>query len=194
VTSGVFDNAELLTERLALRRPVPSDVVAVHAIHRDPAAYEHNPSDALDTCDEAADLLERWLEHWRCFGFGYWVVRLRDSEQPLGFCGVKLTDVDDRRALNLFYRFGPAAWGRGIATEAAGAVVRWAREHLPELPVVARVRPANTASQRVAVNAGLTRAEHLDRPGEDGQDLLFAAGWGPSAEARPPTVEGPVPH
>lgn len=177
MTPAGFDHAELRTERLALRRPVAGDVVAVHAIHRDPLACAHNPSDALRTPEEAADLLERWLEHWRGFGFGYWVVRRHDAERTLGFCGVKLTDVDDRRALNLCYRFDPADWGQGFASEAAREVVRWAREHLPALPVVARVRPANTASQRVAVNAGLTRAEHLDRPGEDGPDLLFAAGW-----------------
>ncbi|MCC8244651.1 GNAT family N-acetyltransferase [Saccharothrix luteola] len=181
-----FDNAELRTERLTLRRPVADDVVAVHEIHRDPLACAHNPSDALRTPEEAAGLLERWLEHWRGFGFGYWVVRPRDAGRTLGFCGVKLTDIDGRRGLNLFYRFDPAAWGRGIASEAAREVVRWARATLPALPVVARVRPANTASQRVAVNAGLTRADHLDRPGEDGPDLLFAAGWAPS-----PPVKGP---
>ena len=178
MTRAGSDHAELRTERLTLRRPVAGDVVAVHSIHRDPAACAHNPSDALRTLEEAAGLLERWLEHWRGFGFGYWVVRRRlDAGRTLGFCGVKLTDVDDRRALNLFYRFHPAAWGRGVASEAALEVVRWAREHVPALPVVARVRPANTASQRVAVNAGLTRAEHLDRLGEDGPDLLFTAGW-----------------
>ncbi|WP_367130850.1 GNAT family N-acetyltransferase [Saccharothrix sp. HUAS TT1] len=183
------DDAELRTERLSLRRPEPDDVVAVHAVHRDPAAHAHNPSDALSTRDEAARLLERWLEHWRSFGFGYWVVRAHGADRVLGFCGVKFTEVDGRRALNLFYRFSPAAWGRGIASEAAGAVVRWAREHLPAFPVVARVRPANTASQRVAVNAGLTRAEDLDRLGEDGPDLLFTAGWAP-----PPPVKGPLAH
>ncbi|ONI87187.1 hypothetical protein ALI22I_22285 [Saccharothrix sp. ALI-22-I] len=184
-----FDNAELRTERLTLRRPAAHDVIAVHAIHSDPAAYEHNPSDALRTHDEAAHLLRRWMAHWHDFDFGYWVVRPLDSQRPVGFCGVKFTEMDDRRALNLFYRFSTASWGQGVATEAARAVVRWAREHLPEYPVVARVRPANTASQRVALKAGLTRAEHLDRPGEDGPDLLFTAGWAPS-----PPVKGPLAH
>ncbi|WP_211264037.1 hypothetical protein [Streptosporangium amethystogenes] len=40
--------------------------------------------------------------------------------------------------------------------------------------VIARVRPANTASQRVTVRAGLVRAEHLDIAGEDGLGWNFA--------------------
>jgi RimJ/RimL family protein N-acetyltransferase len=43
----------------------------------------------------------------------------------------------------------------------------------PGLPVIARVRPANVASARVAERAGLVRAEHLDTDGADGPDLIF---------------------
>jgi RimJ/RimL family protein N-acetyltransferase len=78
--------------------------------------------------------------------------------------------------LNLFYRFDPAAWGFGLASEAATAVTAWARGSVAEHPVVARVRPENVASQRVAVRAGLVRAEHLDGPGYDGFDWIFVSG------------------
>jgi hypothetical protein len=42
--------------------------------------------------------------------------------------------------------------------------------------VVARVRPLNVASQKVAVNAGLARAPSLDTAGEDGPDWVYASG------------------
>ncbi|MEU4448547.1 GNAT family N-acetyltransferase [Actinosynnema sp. NPDC023926] len=171
------DNARLRTNRLTLRPPTAGDVQAVYEIHHDPSACAHNPSDALTTPDEAARLLDRWLGHWHASGFGYWVVRRHDDPTVLGFCGIKSVHLDDHPALNLFYRFAPAAWGQGIASEAAHAVVAWAREHLPDLPVIARVRPANTASQHVATKAGLTRTEHLDRNGEDGPDLFFTTTW-----------------
>ncbi|MEV0751174.1 hypothetical protein [Streptosporangium sp. NPDC050280] len=47
-------------------------------------------------------------------------------------------------------------------------------ERVPDLPVIARVCPANTASQRVTVRAGLVRAENLDIADEDGLDWIFA--------------------
>ena len=144
-------------------------------MHSDPRACAHNPSDALATRAEAAGLFEYWDEHWRRHGFGYYVVRRQAG--PLGFCGVKFMTFRDRRILNLFYRLDPAAWGDGVAGEAATAVVEWATGHLPEYPVVARVRPENVASRRVAARAGLVRAEALDGRGLDGFDLIYLTSW-----------------
>lgn len=162
---------QLLTTRLSLRPPETSDAAAVLAVHANPLACAHNPADALTTMTEATELLGRWRDHWRTHGFGYWVVRHREEPAVLGFCGLKVMTLRGERVLNLFYRFDPACWGDGIATEAAAEVVRWAAA-LSE-PVVARVRPANVASQRVAVRAGLTRAPHLDEVGADGLDWLY---------------------
>jgi RimJ/RimL family protein N-acetyltransferase len=167
---------EIVTARLALRRPGPADLETIFAIHRDPEACRHNPSDLLATAADAEHLYGRWDEHWRRHGFGYWVVESAERK-ILGFAGLKAVRFRDREALNLFYRLDPPAWGAGIATEAATAVVAWAGEHLPEWPVIARVRPDNVASQKVAQRAGLVRAEHLDDVGEDGLDWLFAIRW-----------------
>ncbi|MGW2703153.1 hypothetical protein [Streptomyces sp. NPDC001340] len=46
---------------------------------------------------------------------------------------------------------------------------------MPGLPLIARIRPANTASQRVALRAGLGRAQHLDTEGYDGFDWIYVA-------------------
>ncbi|HEV7647049.1 MAG TPA: GNAT family N-acetyltransferase [Actinophytocola sp.] len=168
---------ELLTTRLSLRRPVATDVDAILAVHSDPRACAHNPSDTLVNHAEAAGLFAYWDEHWRCHGFGYFVVRRHGSAAPLGFCGVKFMPFRERRTLNLFYRLDPAAWGDGVAGEAATAVVRWAGERLPGEPVVARVRPENIASRRVAQRAGLIRAADLDGLGVDGVDLVYVRSW-----------------
>ena len=165
----------LRTARLTLRRPTAGDLPAIYTLHADPAACAHNPSDAVSTVAEARALYTRWDGQWRRSGYGYWTIWARGtSSGPLGFCGVKPATLADREVLNLFYRLAPAAWGRGFATEAARAVVAWADRHLTGWPVVARVRPANVASQRVAQRAGLVRAAHLDEAGDDGPDWLFA--------------------
>ncbi|MEU2281506.1 GNAT family N-acetyltransferase [Streptomyces sp. NPDC013178] len=166
---------ELQTARLLLRRPTKADVEAIFAIHRDPETCSHNPSDALGRFEEAEALCQRWDDQWQRYGYGYWVVRRHGSAQQLGFCGIKPMELHGVRVLNLFYRFATSAWGQGFAGEAAAAVTTWAAHQLPDLPLIARVRPANVPSQRVATRAGLSRAPHLDTEGYDGFDWIYVA-------------------
>jgi RimJ/RimL family protein N-acetyltransferase len=82
-------------------------------------------------------------------------------------------NLGDDEVLNLFYRFHPDVWGHGFATEAATAVTAWVRIERPQDAVIARVRPNNIASHKVAASAGLVRAAALDAAGEDGLDLMY---------------------
>ncbi|HEX5997211.1 MAG TPA: GNAT family N-acetyltransferase [Jiangellales bacterium] len=172
-----YDNEEMLTPRLSLRRPTRADIEVIYSIHRDQRACAYNPADMLASRAEAEDLYRRWDEHWQRHGFGYWTIRPHHARQPLGFCGIKVMRLKEQKVLNLFYRLDPSAWGSGLATEAATAVVGWAISHVPDHPLIARIRPDNTASQRVAARTGLHRAEHFDSPGEDGVDWIFTTNW-----------------
>jgi [ribosomal protein S5]-alanine N-acetyltransferase len=175
VSDGRRGGEELQTARLSLRRPTGGDIDAIFEIHSDSRACLHNPSDRLTQREEAEELYQRWNEQWERDGYGYWVVRRSGSAVQLGFCGIKPMELNGMKIINLFYRFTPSAWGQGLAGEAATAVAAWAARQVPDLPLIARVRPANVASQRVAIRAGLSRAEHLDTTGDDGVDWIFAA-------------------
>jgi len=54
------------------------------------------------------------------------------------------------------YHLARAFWGRGYATEAARACVRFGFEQLNLERIVAVVQPANVASRRVLEKCGLT--------------------------------------
>jgi ribosomal-protein-alanine N-acetyltransferase len=165
----------LSTARLSLRRPSIRDLDAIFAITSDPRATPFNPSDAITTTAEAVDLFERWDEQWERYGFGYWVVRPLETPDILGFCGLKVMQFQGMTVLNLFYRLAPAVWGNGIASEAAAAVVTWAEAHVPGCAIIARVRPDNHRSQRVALKAGLRRAPQMDADGFDGLDWIYSS-------------------
>jgi len=162
---------ELRTARLLLRRPRADDAVFVLTLLSDPGTTVHNPSDALTDLADAEALLLRWDEQWVA-GLGYWIVE-DTTGTPIGVCGVKAVELAGRPVWNLLYRFLPSAWGHGSAREAAKEAIRAAAAVSPERPVIARVRPANTASARVAAAIGLERRPDLDVRGGDGPDEIW---------------------
>ncbi len=163
---------EIHTERLLLRRPIAEDAAATFAIHGDPATHKyasHGPDPDLATSEK---MLRTWLQQWQDDGYGYWAVVLPSINEIIGFGGLRHFEWNERNMLNLYYRFTPSAWGHGYATEMALMAVTLARKYLPHYPVLARVRPGNVASMRVAEHAGLMR-----RPDLDTEYVVFALGW-----------------
>ena len=166
------------TARLLLRRPVPQDEADAVALHVDPRTTVHELSPVPMTRAYAARTFHEISQHWRWHGFGVWTAALAEApEQLIGFTGVSHRVVRGRPALNLYYRFHPDVWGRGLATEAATAAVKLAEQHLPGVPVVAYTSPENHASRRTALAAGLQRHEELDVERGGRTDIYLARGW-----------------
>ncbi|WP_462418892.1 GNAT family N-acetyltransferase [Kytococcus sp. Marseille-QA3725] len=153
------------TERLVLARLEQRDLDPLFAIHADPRTWEHRPDLVMTDRAEAERDLAAWRAHWQAHGFGYAAVRRRDGARPegevIGFCGLRWTHLGQRLVLNLYYRFSPEAQGAGCATEAARAVVDWARATHPDTPVVAVASVNNPASRQVAEKAGLHLVREL---------------------------------
>lgn len=161
------------TERLLLRRPLHGDLGELHRIHSDPRTWEHRPESRQGGRAHSGRRLAHWLAHWESRGYGYWTVELRG--RIVGFGGVMLLPRWAGRrsdALNLYYRLEPESWGCGYASELGSAAVGLAGAELPELPVVARIRPGNERSVRVAERIGLLRRPELD----DREYLVYASG------------------
>jgi ribosomal-protein-alanine N-acetyltransferase len=191
-------DAEMVTEslttvRLRLDAPAPQDAPAILAIIGDPKAVQHNPSDLVTDLAEAQDLVGRWILHWLDRGFGYWCVREVGRPAVVGYCGLRASTAHGLSVLNLIYRFTPDVWGRGYATEAATAAIAWGSQHQPHTLIIARVRPDNLPSQKVALKSGLQRDEDLDDVGEDGQNLAYSNRYAITGPFSPPGSPGPRP-
>lgn len=164
---------DVRSARLVLRRPRSEDGEAMFRIHGDSETNRYNPAGPDPDLATSMEALAEWLRQWEHDGYSYWAVTLPQPEEVLGFGGVRRIAWGDRDVLNLYYRFTPAAWGQGYATEMARAAVHLARTYLPYIPVAARVRAENVASQRVAERAGLLRCPDLDTA----EHLVYALGW-----------------
>jgi RimJ/RimL family protein N-acetyltransferase len=150
---------EWLTPRLLARAPAPEDEQGYLGTFLDPAVGEWlrpAPMPPLGEGEVHEMLAEdRW--HWAEHGFGPWVLIERGSEEMVGRGGLRWTEIDGARLVELPWALRSDRWGRGLATEAASAAVEWAESlRLPE--VAALVLPDNVRSQHVAENAGLRLA------------------------------------
>jgi RimJ/RimL family protein N-acetyltransferase len=92
-----------------------------------------------------------------------WAIELRDQAGVLGLCG--LSPSEETGHTQIGWRLQRAAWGNGIATEAARAVLMRALGPLGIRRVVALLHPDNTASIRVAEKIGMTQTGTAARAG-----------------------------
>jgi ribosomal-protein-alanine N-acetyltransferase len=164
--------SEVHTKRLVLGRLRIEDGPAMFAVHGDPVTNQYNPYGPDPDLATSEETLREWLQGWDREGYGYWAITLLQSEAILGFGGVRHMVWRDKDVLNLYYRFTPASWGQGYASEMASTAVALARKYIPYMPVIARTREKNIAAIRVAERAGLQRFPELDT-----EHIVFATHW-----------------
>ena len=121
--------------------------------------------------------LEKDLRNQRENGMQFWPFFLRSTGELAGCCGLRPRDPV-LRILELGYALRPEFWGKGLATEAARAVVEHAFGTLGATALFAGHHPDNSASRRTLEKLGFrythdepfapTRNVHpcyrLDRP------------------------------
>jgi ribosomal-protein-alanine N-acetyltransferase len=87
-------------------------------------------------------------------GWWSWLVIRKDTKEAVGSVGFG-GGPDDEGAVMIGYATYPNVEGRGFATEAAGALVRWALPQPGVTRVCASLPPDNQAAIRVAEKLGM---------------------------------------
>ncbi|HEX5725958.1 MAG TPA: GNAT family N-acetyltransferase, partial [Longimicrobiaceae bacterium] len=144
----------LHTERLVLRPFTPDDAPDVHRLvaEREIAATTLNiPHPYLDGM--AAEWISRHPGDFERGEGAVFAVTLRDGGELAGAVGFTVARV--HRQAELGYWIGRPYWGRGYATEAARAALRWAFAALDLHRVVAHHMTRNPASGAVLRKLGM---------------------------------------
>lgn len=114
---------EFDTPRLIFRRFTPDDLHALAAIRSDPDVMKYIGSGRTESIDEAQAKLTKVITHWDQHGFGYWALFDKTSGNLVGWCG--LSYLEDTEDIEMRYGLAKAYWGKGLATEAAAAVMKY---------------------------------------------------------------------
>lgn len=145
----------LHTKRLVLRPFVEADATSLFEISQDSEVMRFIGDRSIPTMEDCWRAVAAWLGHWELRGYGPWAVEERASGRFIG--RVSLWFPYGWPAPELGYLLGRDWWGRGYATEAAGAGLDWAFAHVNELAEwISLVDPANHASIRVVTKLGQT--------------------------------------
>lgn len=150
-------NVHLETPRLTLRRLRADDLEMIAALNADAAVMRYIGTGAVRSREETRTGLQRSLRAPTIYpGLGMWLA----TEKPMdAFAGLfMLAYIPNTVEVEVGYRLARHAWGRGLATEGARALLAHGFDTLGLNRIVGVTHPENFPSQRVLQKIGLSDA------------------------------------
>ena len=144
------------TDRLVLRRLTMADLDALALLYSDPEVRRYFP-DGVRTHEQTREELQWIIDvYYGQYGYGLWATILKETASFIGRCGLLPWEIEGRTEVEVAYLLDKSYWRRGLATEAAAAIVDHAFATLPVERLICMVDPENAASRGVAVKVGMT--------------------------------------
>jgi [ribosomal protein S5]-alanine N-acetyltransferase len=156
----------LETPRLILRQFTEADASLIQQLNNAPGVLQYIPEPILETEEQALKVIVDIILPQYKNNLGRWAVHLKETNEFIGWCGLKwLKETDE---IDLGYRFKPAAWGKGYATEAAQQTLIYGLQQLQLKKIIAHAHIDNIGSQKVLEKIGM---QYVGEGVEDGIPL-----------------------
>jgi RimJ/RimL family protein N-acetyltransferase len=151
----------LETARLTLRGHRREDFEAFHGMWTDPAVYRHILREAQSR-EANWNRFVRFAGHWPLLGYGFWVATEKPAGRVVGEVGFADFQREIKPAISprieMGWVFARAVHGKGVASEAMGAVMAWGTSNLPTQQLACIVSPENAPSIRLAEKFGFKKS------------------------------------
>lgn len=173
----------LETARLRLRELAAGDAPFVLRLLNDPTFLRYIGDRGVRDLDDARRYIVRGMvDSYERHGFGLWLVELCEAgDEPIGLCG--LVSREGLDAPDIGFALLPQWWSRGLAHEAASAVMAHARRVIGLERVLAIANPDNASSVRLLQKLGFRYLRDVQIPGDPGPVALFSSEPAPAGEA-----------
>ncbi len=149
----------LETERLVLRRISEADAEFILDLLNQPSFIKYIGDRNVRTLDQARQyILNSYIASYEKFGYGLYLVELKQNKAPLGICG--LVKRDTLPYADIGFAFLPDYWSQGFAFESARAVLDYAKNVLKLKRILAITTKDNESSGKLLNKIGL-KFEHL---------------------------------
>jgi len=156
ITSRNRMKIPLETERLLLRELEPDDRDGLFLLDSNPKVHEFLGKQPIQTLEEADAIIALVRKQYAEYGIGRWAVIDKQTKEFIGWAGLKYErELRDFTYYDIGYRLREEFWGKGIATEAASASLKYGFSVLNLDEICAAAAQDNTASIAVLEKIGL---------------------------------------
>ncbi len=152
------------TERLLLRKWKDSDTKSFFLMNRDLDVMKYFPE--LLTDQQSLELINQINQHFDDWGYGTYAVELKESRSFIGFIGLSHPrfENDFTPCIEIGWRLSKDMWGKGLATEGALAVLKYAFTKLGIESIYAFTTINNRASEKVMKKIGMKKLGSFFHP------------------------------
>jgi ribosomal-protein-alanine N-acetyltransferase len=168
----------LETERLILRQLSVDDSEFIFELVNE-TAFISNIGDkrVRNMADARQYILNGPIDSYQRFGFGLYLVELKESRLPIGMCGLLKRDALDD--VDIGYAFLERFWAKGYAFESTTAVMDYARNIVGLHRIVALIAPGNDKSVNVVEKLGFYFEKVIKLSGHNDESMLYACDFEP---------------
>lgn len=143
----------LETQRLMIQAWQPEDWLPFRSIATDPEVMRYIGAGAVWSDDRIQQFIARQINQATTLGYCLWKLVSKSSGQLIGHCGVQ--PLWDTSETEIGWWLARSEWGKGLATEAAHAVLQYGLKTLQLKRIVAIAQPANLASINIMRKIGM---------------------------------------
>ena len=144
----------LESPRLLLVPLADEHLPGLHAINSDAAVMTYIGDGAPLSLQQSQLMIATVRQHWAQRGMSWWALLDKHDGEMVGAAALQPLSAHSSNPPEIGWRLRRASWGRGYATEAASAIVDYARR-IGQRRLVAIAHPANVASLAVMHRLGM---------------------------------------
>ena len=168
---GVF----LETKRLILRKMSMEDFSILSTMLQDREvmyAWGYTFTD-----EQVYSWIGRMNENYERYGYAYFLAWDKQLHEVIGQIGLLPEEIEGKKYIGIGYILCKKHWGKGYATEGAGACMEYAFRVLGASIVIADIRPENLSSRAVAERIGMKMVGKYDKivNGREMTHLIYRA-------------------
>ena len=158
----------LSTARLLIKPIIQADLHYVHSLHSLPEVDQFNTLGIPQNINDTKAILDNWMTgNTRSFTF---TICLQTCQECIGIIGINLGKPKYKNA-EIWFKFDPAYWNKGYATEAVNAILEFGFNTLKLHRIEAGCAIGNIGSIKVLEKVGMIREAHTR------QLLPLQSGW-----------------